>query len=275
MIKEKINIVGVGLRLILILAMVICLFPMAWLCGTSLKTIQGLFMSPWGLPTRPLQWQNYLYAWVKTGKYFLNSGIITGCSVLAMVLFGSMAAYSICRYTPRWSYFLLFFFLIGQMIPGQAVLVSVGLLLVNMNLLDTWTGLILVYIGAGLPFTIFILQGFFRNIPKEIFDAAVIDGCGEFGILWRIVLPLSKPGLASIGIFQSLWIWNEFPLALVILRREAHRTLTLGIFRIIEAQQTNITTGFAALFLSIIPVIALYLILQRHFITGLTSGAVK
>lgn len=276
MIEKKITGIDVVLRLVLLIAVVISILPMIWLFINSLKSVQELFADPWGIPSL-WEFNNYYYAWEKIGKYFLNSVIITSCSVLAMILLGSMAAYSICRYSRFWSHSLLFFFLLGQMIPGQAVLVSLGLLLVNINLLDTWTGLILAYNGAGLPFTIFILQGFFRNIPKEIFDAAEIDGCGEFGILWRIILPLSKPGLAAVGIFQSLWVWNEFPLALVLLRKESHQTLTLAVYRLMGpgTTQLQITRAFAALFLSVIPLIVIYLFLQKNFVAGLTAGAVK
>lgn len=277
MVEKKITVLGVVLRVVLLFAVAVCLLPMIWLLTNSLRSVQELFADPWGLPSFPLRFDNYVFAWEKIGQFFLNSVVITSCSVLAMILFASMAAYAICRYGSFWSHSLLFFFLLGQMIPGQAVLVSLGLLLANINLLDTWAGLILAYIGGGLPFTIFILQGFFRNIPKEIFDAAAIDGCGEFSILWRIVLPLSKPGLATVGIFQSLWVWNEFPLALVILRKEAYQTLTLAVYRLLGPGATviQITRAFAALFLAVIPVIVIYLILQKYFIAGLTSGAVK
>lgn len=253
----------------------IALYPIIWMFASSLKTMSDLYTIKWGFPSHP-QWQNYVDA-INTGLilHFKNSAIVVISAVMLMVLLGSMIAYSLTRYSFRGRKILFFYFLVGQMIPAQTVVVPLYLELKKMGLINTFAGLILAYAAAGLPFTVFLLQGFFRSVPRDLFDSAAIDGCSDYGIFWKIVLPLSKPAVASVIIFQSIYVWNEFIFALTILREEPKHTLTLAVYKIIGRYWTNYPLFFATLCIAIIPIIIVFFMFQRYFIKGITAGALK
>ncbi|MHB1455828.1 MAG: carbohydrate ABC transporter permease [Armatimonadota bacterium] len=266
------------LHTILIIYAIAVTYPMIWLLSASMKTSQEIFEKPWSLPSafRP---DNYITAWVQAdiGRYFFNSILVTSASMLLILLTGSMAAYALSRYVFRGRNLIHGLFISGMMFPVFLGIVPLFFLLQKMKLWDTHLGLILVYVAYSLPFTIFILTGFFKSLPYELAEAAMLDGCSQFGIFWRIMLPLAKPGLIAAAIFNFIGVWNEYPLALVILSRNELTTLPLGIANLVSVQNYRADWGalIAGLVIILIPSLIVYLLSQRHITAGLTAGALK
>lgn len=257
---------------------VFSVLALTWIFYTSLKTNQEIFAGIWNLP-ESLQWNNYVRAWTRAhiANYFLNSLFVTLISVTALALISSMAAYALARCKFRGSNLLFYFFLSGIMIPVQLILVPLYKLLTSLSLVDSLIGLIFIYVPLFLPFSIFVMTGFFRTLPLELEEAAALDGCSEFGIFWHVMLPLVLPGVIVVAIFNTIAIWNEYLLALVNISTAQRRTLPLGIYNLYVS--TAFTIDWAALFaglvLLMLPTIVVFLILRKKIIGGLTFGALK
>jgi N-acetylglucosamine transport system permease protein len=258
---------------------------MFWLVMTSLKDSWGIFKSPWGLPGT-LHWVNYQNAMEKgaLAHKIWNSIVIDGISLVLILLFSSMAAYVLGRFRFAGNRPIFYMFLSGMTIP---VFLAVVPLFVMMNqihlpfsggpLLGTRLGLIIIYVAYSLSFTIFVLTGFFKSLPWELAEAAVIDGCTPSQTFWKIMLPLAKPGLATAGIFVFIGLWNEYPLALVLVQDESVQTLPLGIANLTMTQKYAADWGalFAGLTIGVLPTLIMYIFFQRQIQAGLTAGAVK
>jgi len=254
-----------------------------------LHTGDGLRLQAW----KGVQ-ENFRKAWVDSGfnHYFINSVIVTLVSLIGILAFGSMAAYVLARFPFRGNYALFLFFISGLMIPAQLVLVPLffqftalsewGSVFLRpfgfeLQLHDSLFGLIVIYIALSLPFTILILTGFFKTLPGELREAAIIDGCGEYRVFWHVLLPLARPGLVTAAILNFLGLWNEYLFALVFISSEEKKTLPLGLANVsMQAQyKTDFGLMFAGLVIVIIPTLIVYLILQRHLTRGITVGALK
>lgn len=268
----------VPVQLILAVYAVIVVYPMIWLVSASFKTSFELFTNPWG-PPKVFEWTNYLDAWTKAsiGRYFVNSVFVTAVSMFFILFIGSMAAYALARFVFRGREIIHTGFISGMMFPVFLGIVPLFMLLARLNMLDNYFGLITVYVAYSLSFTIFVLTGFFKTLPHELAEAGLIDGCSQFSVFWRIMLPLAKPGLITAGIFNFFGIWNEYPLALVIISRSELRTLPLGIANLVMQQQYETDWGalFASLVIVMIPTLIVYLFFQRQITEGLTAGALK
>lgn len=254
------------------------LYPMFWLVAASFKTSREVFTSPWALPAK-LQWPNYTEAWREAGigRYFGNSLLVTLVSLFFILLLSAMAAYALTRFPFRGSHLLFSLFLGGMMFPIFLGIVPLFLLMQKLHLFNTRPGLILVYIAYSLPFTIFVLSGFFRTIPTELLEAARIDGCSHFGAFFRVMLPLAKPGLVTAGIFNFFGLWNEYPLALVLIADDRLRTLPLGLANLYMVQHYETDWGalMAGLVLVMIPTLVVYGLFQRQITEGISVGALK
>jgi N-acetylglucosamine transport system permease protein len=266
------------LHLALLTYCLIVVYPMVWLLSASFKNSRELFERPWGLP-QSLIWGNYTKAWTEAGigRYFLNSLFVTALSMFFILLIGSMAAYALARFVFRGRNVIHSVFMSGMMFPVFLGIVPLFLLLNKLGMLDNYLGLITVYVAYSLSFTIFVLTGFFKTLPHELSEAGMIDGCSQFTVFWRIMLPLAKPGLVAAGIFNFFGIWNEYPLALVIISSEQLRTLPLGIANLLMVQHYETDWGalFAGLVIVMIPILIVYLLFQRQIAEGLTAGALK
>lgn len=259
------------------------LLPMVWVAGSSLKTDEEIFRSPLTSPDLgQLQWSNFSRAWsgARFGEYLLSSVSVTLVSVAGILILGSMAGYALSRFFHPLGKVAYWLFLAGLMIPVQLSIVPLFFELRQLGLLNSLPGLVLVYIGNGLPFAIFILAGFFRGLPKSFYEAAVIDGCSESGAFWRVILPLARPGLITVAIFQFIGIWKEYFYAFMFLSgggAEAPRTLPLGLANLAIAAQYETDFGmlFAGLVIVTLPLLCFYLFVQRHLIKGITAGALK
>lgn len=251
-------------------------FPMVWMFYTSLKTNSEIYASAWALPNAP-QLGNFIKAWRvgHLGRYVWNSIVCTSTSVLAIGMLSSLSAFAFSRLKFRGRELLFGLFLLGLIIPVQIVLIPLYSAMAQAGLQNTRTSVILPYIAWGLPVSIYILRSFFLTLPLELEDAARIDGCTTFGLFWRILLPLVRPGLAAVAIFASLGIWNEVLLAFVFLKDDALKTLPLGLYAFYGYHITDLNLLFAALTVVTVPMIVLFLIFQRQLIEGLTVGSLK
>lgn len=269
---------NIPLSFVLIIYSIIVIFPLVWIFSSSLKSSMEIFANVWALP-KEIKWENYVNAWIEAsiGKYFINSLFVTTTSVFFILLLSSMVAYVLTRFRFLGNSFVFYYFLGGLMIPTFLGIVPLFLLLKDLHLLDNFIGLILVYIAYSLPFSIFILTPFFKSLPHELAEAAIIDGCSDFSVFWRIILPLAKPGLITVGIFNFLGIWNEYILALVIISSGELRTLPLGIANLYMVQhyQADWGTLFAGLTIVMVPTLIVYIIFSKKLTSGITLGALK
>ena len=262
----------------LIMFALLVVVPLLWVLLTSLKTGHEIFTSPWGLPMSP-QWQNYSNAWKEAGigQYFVNSLLVTIGTLIILLPAGAMAAYVLARYPFRGSKAIFGSFLGGMMFPHFLVIVPLFFLLKNIGMLDTKTGLVLVYVAYSLSFTVFVLSGFFQALPGELAEAAMIDGCGHAGTFWRVMLPLAKPGIIVVGIFNAIGLWNEYGLALVLVSSQENRTLPLGIADLAMTQHYQSDWGalFAGLVIVMLPVLFVYWIFRDKIHETMLAGAIK
>jgi len=270
---------GLGALYIVLLGYAaLVILPMIWLLYTSLKSNREIFASAWEMPRAP-HWENFVYAWVRAGigRYFLNSVFVTTISVALILVVSAMAAYALTRFSFRGNRLIFYAFLAGLMIPTQLALIPLFFLINGLRLLDTYAGLILVYIAFSLPFTVFVLSAFLRTLPHELAEAALIDGCTHTQAFWRVMLPLAQPGLVTAAIFNFLGIWNEYLFALVFISSERLRTLPLGLANLLIVSHYESDWGalFAGLIMVMIPTLLAYSLLQGQLTKGITVGALK
>jgi len=252
--------------------------PLLLMTLTSVKSSPDIFASPWGLP-KTLHWENFSNAWKAAGiaHYFANSLIVTTASLVFLIPIGAMAAYVFARYPFRGSKLLFGSFLGGMMFPQFLVIVPLFALMSSIHLLDTKIGLTIVYIAYSLPFTIFVLTGFFQTLPRDLDEAAMIDGCSHSRIFWQVMLPLAKPGLIVVGIFNGIGLWNEYSLALVLANSEQNKTLPLGIANLAMVMHYSGDWGalFAGLVIVMVPVLIVYWIFREKIHETMLAGAIK
>jgi len=251
-------------------------YPILWMILNSFKDNMDFAKNPFGLP---VQWlfENYKTAWetARLDTYFLNSVIVSVTAVIITVFAGALASYFLARFTFKWSKSMYGFFVFGMLIPIHATLVPMFLLMKHLGLLNTHLGLIFPYIAFNLPITIFILVSFMKAFPSDIEESAIMDGCGVFRIFWSIILPMTKPAIATVVILNFINNWNEFSFALVLINDEALKTLPLGLANFAGQFTTNYGAQMAGLTIAIIPTIVIYMLLEEHLVKGMTAGAVK
>ncbi|NLI01096.1 MAG: carbohydrate ABC transporter permease [Chthonomonadales bacterium] len=303
--------VGPAVRYACLIAyLVAVLFPVCWVFYTSAKSTQQIYRNPFGLPPaitapgrqslQPLV-ENYTKAWVgsRFSRYFINSVIVVSTSLVSILMLGSMAAYVLARFHFRGRTFVHMLFICGLLIPVQLVLIplffqfsdmgdwltrilgapvrALGIGDLTVSLHDSHIGLILIYVAFSLPFTVFTLTAFFRTLPGELREAALIDGAGEYRTFFSVMMPLGRPGIVTIAIFNFLGLWNEYLFGLVFLNDDRLKTLPLGLASISMQAQYKSDFGllFAALVIAMVPTIAVYMVLQEKLTRGITLGALK
>lgn len=261
---------------VLLIGVLLIFYPIFLMIITSLKTAGEVTGNPTGLPSS-IQWSNYLIGFQKAGigRASLNSAMYTIVSVAGIIVVSAMAAYVVARFNFKGNKFIKFYFVSGLMIPFQVVLIPLFKIIVNLNLYNTMTGVFLIYTAMGIPFAFFLYTGYLRSIPKDIEESAYIDGCSYYRIFWIIILPLTLPATATIIIFNVIYVWNDFFIPLVFLTDKGLRPLQLAIYSLVGEFTTEWNILFASMTMATIPVIVFYIFLQRYFISGLTSGAVK
>jgi N-acetylglucosamine transport system permease protein len=261
---------------------ILVIFPMAWAIMTSFKTDQEIFFSPWALPARPV-FDNFVRAWTtaRLGEYFINTLIVVLPALFLTLLLSSMAAYVLARFEFRGRNLITYLFLVGMIFPLFLALVPLYFVTQQLRLFDTYIGLILVYVAFSLSFTIFFLINFFKTLPKELGEAATLDGASQYDIFFRVYLPLARPGLITMGIFIFLGQWNQYilPNTLMITNEDknTHYVLSQGLYYL-QAKQfygSDWSGLFAAVTIVMIPTLVVYLIFNDRIEKGMTAGAVK
>ena len=267
----------IGLWIALVLVALIWVAPFVFIVFTSLKTPAAVTSTGAFMPPTELAFQNYADAWSR-GNFassFFNSVIITVIKVPLGLALSAMAAYALAKIRLKISKALLLLVVFGTMIPFQVMLAPLFTLVNSFGLIDTYPGVILPYIAFGVPYQVFILHGFFKGIPKELSEAALIDGATHFTIFRRIFLPVCLPVLAALLILDFVSTWNEFAMALVLLQDQHMWTLPLGLMSFQGQFSSNYGQLNAAIVMTVLPATIVYLMFQRYFVSGLTSGAVK
>jgi raffinose/stachyose/melibiose transport system permease protein len=252
------------------------LFPILMLFISSLKTTKEIFLTPLALP-QVWSLKNYAQAWVKSNfiTYFRNSAIVSVLSIGCIIMVTSMAAYVIARFKFPGRRALFLYLIAGIALPVKLAIIPIFLLMRDLHIQDTYLSLILVYTAGGVAFSMFLLVNFFKSLPRELEESAKIDGAGAFRIYWSIDLPLLKPALATVTIFNFIDVWNDFFFPLILINKKELRTIPLGIQIFYGEYNIQWNLLFAALNIAVIPILIIFVIMSRQFISGLTEGAVK
>jgi N-acetylglucosamine transport system permease protein len=265
-------------QLLLVFWAIAVIFPFVWMVVTALKSDPEILSSPWSLPAN-LQWDNFTRAWTQAriGTFFINTLIVLAGSLTGTLLVSSMAAYVLARFSFPGRQLIFYGFIAGLMFPVFLALVPLYFLVNDLNLLATYQGLILVYIAYSLPFTIFFLTAFFKTLPVELGEAAILDGASQYQIFFQIMMPLAKPGLIAMGIFNFLGQWNQFLLPLVLMPDENKYLLSQGLYFLAVQQgyQNDYGALFAAMVITMVPTLIIYVLFQHRLESGLTAGALK
>lgn len=261
---------------VLLLYGILTLYPFVWLVTSAFKTNEDFYNRPFGLP-EVWRWENFSIAWESSnlGNAFNNSMIVSMGSLTLTLFISALASFVLARFSFRWKGIMLAFFVIGMLIPIHSTLVPLFILMKQMFLLNTYWALILPYTAFALPTAIFILTAYLTSIPRDIEEAAFMDGTGLWGLFFRIMLPMSLPALSTVTILSFLHAWNDFSFALVFINKTELKTLPLAIANFADGYQTDFGLTLAAMTLSIIPTVLLYLLFQEQMMKGMTAGAVK
>jgi len=264
------------LLLFLMLYTVISGGPFLWVAAMSLRTTPEIFASPYAPPSR-IHWEKFVEAWTKSNysTYFWNSVIVVVTAVVLLTVLGAMVAHALARYRFRGSRLVRFAILSGLILPPQLMILSLFQILLEYGLYNTLTGLIVVYVAGHLAITVYILEGFFAQIPQDLFDAARMDGYSDFEIFWRITLPIGVPALFTTVTLNFIILWNEFLYAVVLLTEDDKRTLPLGIMHFMGSHQLDVGMLATGLMITIAPIILLYAFFSETMIKGMTAGAVR
>lgn len=274
--KKPVSPISIIIYVVLLLLVVVYLVPLLWMVNVSLKTNAEVFASPFGMP-EILQIGNYIFAWTKgyLGRAMLNSLIVCVIALIVSMFFGSMASFAIARMKWKLSGLTMTYFMIGMMVPVHCVLIPLFVRFSNLGLTNSLAGLILPYITFSLPMTIFLLVGFFKGMPREMFEAACIDGCNIYQCYFEIAIPLSKTGMSVAALMTFVGNWNELLLAMVFISDTTKKTLPVTLTYFVGPYSTNYVQMFAAVIIAIAPTILVYCMFSNQIVDGLTAGAVK
>ena len=262
--------------LVLLVSSLISLIPILWIWLASFKSGLEIATNPLGIP-RVWHFDQLVKAWNEANFSVLtiNSVVVALPTVFFILFLASLAAYAFTTFKFKGKNAIFFYFLAGMTIPLEIIIVPLFYELLKLKLLDTYWAMILPQVALTLPFGIFLLRGFMEEIPKSIIDAARIDGCSEFRVFFNIVLPITRPSLATLGVFSFLWCWNTFLLPYIVVRNDDLRTVQAGLAIFQGKYNTNIALVAAGATIVSIPIIIVYILLQKQFIKGITAGAVK
>lgn len=253
-----------------------CLFPLFWMLASSLKTQETIF-SQRGIWVSTPHWQNYYEAWTRGrfGEYFFNSLLYTTVVVAGVILIASLAAYAFSRLRFPGRNVLFVLVISTMMIPIPGSFIALYVLLNNLELINTRLGYILPQINGGLALGVFLLKTFFDKLPQDLEDAARIDGCNKFQVYLHVAMPLAKPAIAVLAVFNALAVWNEYLLANLILSDPTLMPLQKGLMMFQGAHLTEYPLLMAGIAISIVPILILYFVMQRYIVAGITAGAIK
>jgi multiple sugar transport system permease protein len=256
---------------------IIVLIPVLWMFSTSIKNDQEIFTVPPRWVPHVISWDSYSRIWTDYPfeHYFINSIIVVSCATVISIFFSSLAGYGASRFEFKGKGAFLTFLLVTQMFPSIMLLIPFYKIIQSLGLVNTYLGLILTYISFTIPFCSWMLMGYFQSIPKELDQAAAIDGCGKFRTFWQIILPLALPGVAATAIYSFIVGWNEYMFALVLTSSETMKTLPVGIGQLVGQYKIMWNDLMSASLVASIPLIIIFIFFQKYLISSLTAGAVK
>lgn len=264
------------IQIVLIANTLVMLGPIVIMVFSAFKNNIQIFQSPFAIPDFT-NLANLTRIWTETNflAYFTNSIVVTSVSMFLILTLGTMAAYAIARYRFTGSGFILMFFVAGLTLPLKLAIIPLFILMRDLGILNSHAALIVIYVATGLPTTVFIMTGFIRTLPSELEDAARMDGANEALIMWKIMLPLVRPALVIAGIQNVVPIWNDFFFPLVFIQSDRLKTLPQGLASFMGEYNTDWGVMFSGLTLSVLPIVIIYILLSKQFISGMTAGAVK
>jgi raffinose/stachyose/melibiose transport system permease protein len=254
----------------------ISLYPLYFVIISSLKDNADIFTRPF-TPPQNLMWGNFSRAFIvgHVGSQFINSFILSVSSLIATLILSSMASFAVSRLVFRAKNFVRLYFVMGMMVPIQSIIVPLAFAASQMRLRDNYLVLVLLYAAFYMPMSIFVLSGFMSNLPRSLEEAAVIDGCSMYGVFMRIILPLSRPAMATVSIFVFMYCWNDLLTPMVFIGKESMRTVSVGLLNFMGAQSSDYGGLMAAVFIALLPPLLIYICMQENVIKGITSGANK
>ncbi|MCO6450913.1 MAG: carbohydrate ABC transporter permease [Caldilineales bacterium] len=254
----------------------VVLFPLWTMLVNSVKPKRDIFRNPFNFPAT-LSFDGYKAAWTDGSfdLYFRNSILITLLALVLILFLGSLAAYALANWRTRFATFIYIFFIAGLMVPIRLGTINIFQIIRSLGLVDSLFSLLPIYVAMGLPIATFVLTAFIRSIPGDLTDAARVDGASEWRIYRSVILPLVRPALATVAIFNLIPIWNDLWFPLIFIRSEENRTVMLGVSLLFGQYQTDWNRILSTLSLAGIPILILYLLMSKQFIKGLTAGAVK
>jgi ABC-type glycerol-3-phosphate transport system permease component len=252
------------------------IYPMLFTANVAMKTPREYILDRFSLTSSP-HWENIGTAWTSGGmaRYFVNSVVIVAAAVVLLLLFGSMAGFAMSHVRFRGSRVLFLACLAALFVPFQVIMVPLVRTMADTGLIDTYPGLILAYVAQFLPFTIYLMTSYYGRIPREIVDAARIDGNNLYGVYRRIMLPLGRPALLSVGVLNALFCWNDVLIALLMAPSAEHRTLMVGVTSLRGQYTADVPTFASGVLIAAVPVLVIYLFLQRQIADGVTAGSTK
>ncbi|MEU4619589.1 carbohydrate ABC transporter permease [Actinoplanes sp. NPDC023801] len=264
------------LALPMLLLALATIYPLLFTVNVAMKTRRDYVLDRFALADT-LRGANLTTAWtsVGMGRYLANSLLVVTSAVLLLLLLGSMAGFALSRLRFRGSTVLYLACLAGLFVPFQVIMVPLARIMADTGLIDTYPGLILVYVAQFLPFTVFLMTGYYRTVPQEVIDAARIDGNSVYGVYRRIMLPLGTPALLSVGILNALFCWNDVLMSLVMMPSADHRTLMVGVTSLRGQYSDDIPTFASGVLIAALPVLVVYLFLQRQIADGVAAGSTK
>lgn len=274
--SQRVQNMHIPSHIILIVWSFIVLFPIYIMIINSFKTKFSIYENPFGLPEK-WNFKNYQYVFTNSDfmRYFLNSTLVVVISLALTLALGAFAAYALAHWKGKASNLVFFFIVAGMMLPIRIASIRLIQIVKTLGLLNTIWGLIPIYVAMGFPVSVFIMTAFIRSVPGELTESAFIDGAGRFKIFFTIIMPLLKPAMATVAIYNLVPFWNDLWFPLLFITDEKSKTLLLGVTRLFGQYQTDWSRVLAVLTLSALPVILLYLLMSTQFIKGLTAGAVK
>lgn len=244
--------------------------------NTALKSKEVYIIDKFGIATG-IEWNNFTEVFIgkNFGQWFLNSVILTVGSLVASIVISVLAAFALSRYKFRIREAILKFFIALMMVPPTIMIIPLFVYMSKINLTNSYVGIILIYTGLLIPFSIYLLVTFFRSIPFSIIESAYIDGCNSINILTRIIVPLSIPPILTLIVINALWVWNELLIALIFMQNDKYKTLMIGITVFKSRYNVNVPLTMMGLFVVTVPMIIIYFLGQKYFIRGLVAGSVK
>ncbi|QTH43407.1 carbohydrate ABC transporter permease [Cohnella sp. LGH] len=269
---------NLAVRIFLFVQTLIVLYPLVWNLLASFKTSTEVMESPWSLPAA-LNWDNYVRAFTtaKIGDYMINSVLVVVLSMVMLLCMAVPTAYVLGRMKFRGRAFLSNFYMAGLFIGGVYIIVPLFIMMNDLHMLDNRLWLSALYATGTLPFSVFLLTGFMKSIPHDFEEAAMIDGCEYFGTLFRVIIPMARPGIITLIVFSFFDFWNEYVLALTLITDDTKKTIPIGLANLMQIQKFATDWGslFAGLVIVLVPTILVYALLQKKLTEGMMLGGVK